>query len=63
MIQDYGLKLNQLYRYAPQMVIDSRAQMNKLFYEESDLVKTECRNVVLVGDMNISTLVSHAQQF
>ncbi|XP_069145540.1 uncharacterized protein [Solanum lycopersicum] len=40
-VQQYGLKFNQLYRYAPHMVADSRAHMNKFLYGVSDLVKIE----------------------
>ena len=32
-VQESGLKFNQLSRYAPHMVADSRAQMNKFLYE------------------------------
>ena len=31
-------------------------------YVVSNLVKTECKNAMLVGDMNISRLMTHAQQ-
>ena len=31
-VQEYGLKLNHLYRYAPHIVADSRAQLNKFMY-------------------------------
>ena len=61
-VQEYGLKFNQLSRYAPHMVADSRAQMNKFLYGVSDLVKTECRNTRLLGDINISRLMTHAHQ-
>ena len=61
-VQEYGLKLKQISRYAPYMVADSRDQMNKFLYGVSDLVKTECRNAMLLGDMNISRLTTHAHQ-
>ena len=55
-VQKYGLKFNELSKYDPHMVADSRAQMNKFLHGVSDLVKTECRNAMLLGDMNISSL-------
>ena len=61
-VQEYGLKFNQISSYAPHMVADSRAHMNKFLYGVSDLVKTEFRNAMLLGDMNISRLMTHAQQ-
>ena len=61
-VQDYGLKFNQLPKYAPHMVDHSRAQMNKFLYGVSYLVKTECKNVMLLGDMNISRLMTNAHQ-
>ena len=62
MVQQYGIKFNQISRYAPHMVADSRAQMNKFLYRVSNLVKTECRNAILLRDMNNSRLMTHAQQ-
>ena len=61
-IQEYELKFNHLSRYAPHMVVYSRDQMNKFLYGVSDFVKTECRNAILLGDMNISRIMTHAQQ-
>ncbi|XP_069155722.1 uncharacterized protein [Solanum lycopersicum] len=61
-VQEYGLKFNQLSRYAPHIVDDSRAQINKFLYGVSDLVKTECRNAMLLGYMNVFRLITHAQQ-
>ena len=43
-VQEYGIKFNQLSRYAPHLVADSRAQINKFLYVVSDLVKTKCIN-------------------
>ena len=37
--------------------------MNKFLYGVSDLVKTECINGMLLRDMNISRIITHAQQF
>uniref|UniRef100_M1DY50 Gag-pol polyprotein n=1 Tax=Solanum tuberosum TaxID=4113 RepID=M1DY50_SOLTU len=61
-VQEYGLKFTQLSSYAPHMVVDSRPQMNNCMYEVSDLVKTECKNAMLLEDMNISRFMTHAQQ-
>jgi len=44
------------------MVADSRAQMNKFVYGVSNLVKTGCRNAMLLKNMNISTVMTHVQQ-
>ena len=60
-VQEYGLNFNQLSRYAPKMVADSSAQINKFLYGVSDLVKTEWKNVMLLGDINISRIMTHAQ--
>ena len=45
-VQEYGLKFNQLSRYAPHMAADSRAKMNKFLYGVSYLVKIECRTAM-----------------
>ncbi|KAH0654413.1 hypothetical protein KY289_032091 [Solanum tuberosum] len=60
-VQEYRLKFTHLSRYAPHMVDNYRAQMNKFMYEVSDLVKTECRNAILLQNMNISRLMTNAQ--
>ena len=36
--------------------------MNKFLYGVSDLVKTERKNAMLLEDMNISRLMTHARQ-
>ena len=44
------------------MVADSKTQMNKFLYGVSNSVKTECRNAMLLGYMNVFRLITHAQQ-
>ena len=61
-VQEYGLKFNQLSRYSPDIVANSRTQINKFLYGVLDLMKTKCKIDILLGDMNISRLMTHAQQ-
>ena len=61
-VHEYGLKFNQLTMYVPHMVADSRAQMNKFLYGVPNFVKIEYRNAMFLGDMNISRVMTHAQQ-
>ncbi|KAH0643768.1 hypothetical protein KY289_034742 [Solanum tuberosum] len=61
-VQDYGLKCTQLSRHAPHMVADLRVQMSNFLFGVSNLVKIECSNAMLPGDMDISRLITHAQQ-
>ena len=61
-VQECGIKFNQLSKYAPCMVSDSKALMNKVLYEVSHLVKTESKNAMLLGNMNISMIMTHFQQ-
>ncbi|WMV30076.1 hypothetical protein MTR67_023461 [Solanum verrucosum] len=60
-VQEYELKFTQFSKYAPHMVVDPREQMSKFLLRVSDLVKTECRNVMLLGDMDISRQMAHDQ--
>lgn len=44
------------------MIVDSMEEMNKLLYKVFNLVKENCRNVMLPENMNITRLITNAQK-
>ncbi|KAK4713946.1 hypothetical protein R3W88_019853 [Solanum pinnatisectum] len=61
-VQVTGNDRVELASYQLKDVAHIWAKMNKFLYGVSNLVKTECRNAMLLGDMNISRLITHAQR-
>ena len=59
-MKEYRLKFSQLSKYAPTMVADSRAKMNKFIMGISDLLVNECKLAMLIPIMEISHIKVHA---
>lgn len=61
-VKEYSLNFTKLSRYAPEMVTEPMTQMSKFVSNVSKLVVKECRNFILVGDMDIPRLMAHAHK-
>jgi len=57
-VKEYALNFTQLAKYAPTMITNSKAKMNKFVSGVSNLVVKECHTVVLIKDMYISHLIN-----
>lgn len=58
---DYSLKFTKLPKYAPTLVIDRRARMNKFVMGVYSYVEQECRTSMVRNDMDISRLMVYDQ--
>ena len=61
-IHEYGLKFNQLFRYASNMVKDMRSRINLFVVGLGRASSREGRFSMMIGDMDISSLMIYVQQ-
>ncbi|XP_055814547.1 uncharacterized protein LOC129884242 [Solanum dulcamara] len=61
-VREYTLRFTKFLKYAPFIVADHRARMSKFILGVSDLVLKECRTTILIKEMNMPTLMTHAKQ-
>lgn len=60
-VKEYCLKFNQLAKYGPDLISDTRACMSKFVTSVSSLVLKECRTTILNRDIDLSRLMIHVQ--
>lgn len=59
LVKKYCLEFTQQSKYAPELLLGSRACIRKFFIRVFDLVVKECRNDIFISDMNITRLMTH----
>lgn len=61
MWEEYSFKFTLLSKYAPTILGDSRAKINKFVMGVSDLVVNDCHSPMIIHNMKISHFMVHDQ--
>ena len=60
-VEEYYLKFPMLSRYAPSLVFNQSDEMSRFVIGGADVVREECRTVMLHNDMTLDGLIMYAQ--
>ena len=60
-VVEYSLKFSMLYIYDPSLLSNHRDEMSRFVTGVADLVKEECRTIMINDDMTLSRLMVYAQ--
>lgn len=61
-VREYALKITQLSKYAPTMIVNSKAKMSKIVSSVPEMMVKECRTSTLINYTDIFCLMVHAHQ-
>jgi len=59
-VKKYCINFKQLSRYSPNTMANPRSGISKFITGVSSLVVKECRNAMLIGDMDLARMMIHA---
>ncbi|WMV54708.1 hypothetical protein MTR67_048093 [Solanum verrucosum] len=59
-VAEYDLKFNELSKYDPTMVVNSRAKNSMFVSSVSEMVVKECPTAMIIHDMDISRLMRYS---